>query len=91
MRDHVELQSRLLQCAGGDPPCERVSSWVVQAIRPAELGRRTDAVLFGLCSEHRHLGRAIAIALGFQDGVVVEWAALGDLLREMDAAGLLAS
>lgn len=91
MRDHVELQSRLLQCAGAEPPCEHVSHWVVQAIRPARAGRRTDALLFGLCDAHRYLARDLAIVMGFEEGICVEWRALGDLLREMDEAGLLAS
>lgn len=90
MRDHVELQSRLLQCAGGgSATCERVSGVVVQAIRPADSGRRTDVTLFGLCTFHAPKAGAIVTALGYQEGVVVEWSALGELLTEMERAGLL--
>lgn len=88
MRDHVELQSRLLQCAGGDG-CERVSAVVVQAIRPAESGRRTDVTVFGLCAFHAPKAPAIVTALGYREGVVVEWEGVGSLLDEMRRAGLL--
>lgn len=92
--DHVELQSALLQCAGNmggdDGPCQRVSAWVVHAIRPAEAGRRTDMTLFGVCDGHKQDWRTLVTVAGFREGVLVEWEGLGDLLDELRLAGWVA-
>lgn len=88
--DHVELQHQLLQCAGGrTKACEHVSSWIVQAIRPATHGKRTDAVLFGLCSWHKDTWREVVALLEYREGFITEWEALGMVLTEMRDQGWL--
>ena len=84
----VEVQRALLQCAG-DADCERISTRVVQAIRPSfgQHGERTDVTVFGLCPGHAMHWRNIMRDLGWWEGMCVEWAALGELLDEMQKAG----
>jgi hypothetical protein len=90
--DHVELQRRLLQCAGAmePPPCQEISSWVVQAIRPAAGGTRTDAILFGICETHKPTWMYVVGALGYREGFVIEWSALGEVVADMKRVGWIA-
>jgi hypothetical protein len=58
-------------------------------MRPAHSGRRTDITLFGLCEAHRDDWRDAIYWMGYERGILVEWAGVGSLLEEMDDAGLL--
>ena len=91
--DHTELQARLLRAAAADPQCLRISEWVVQAIRPASGGRRTDVMLVGFCGEHYRDGDLVDVLgeMGYREGVAVAWEGLGALLDGMRQSGLLAS
>ena len=91
--DHVELQARLLRCAADEPQCERMSAWVIQAIRPASGGRRTDVLLVGFCGEHYRRGDLpdVLAEMGYREGGAVAWEGLGALLDVMRESGLLAS
>ena len=84
----VKLRSALLQCAA-ETNCERVSAFVVQAIRPSygEQGERTDVTLFGLCPDHAMHWRRIMRDQGWWEGARVNFDELGELLDEMRAAG----
>ena len=84
-RDHVELQSSLMQCAF----CDRMSEYVHQVLRPASYGRRTDVVLYGTCAAHREVHPIELVADGYREGAVVPWEGLGDLLRLLEESGLL--
>lgn len=87
-RDWSEVQAALLRCAG-DETCERVSAYVIQAIRPSwgQRGKRTDLTVFGVCLGHQPYWREIAGRQGYWDGVCVRWEDSGSLLDEMVGMG----
>lgn len=84
--DHVELQSRLLQCVF----CDGLSRYVVQGIKPGSRRRRTDMTLFGVCAADLHLAPMWCDRNGYYATATVEWEGLGGLVREMAAAGWVA-
>lgn len=90
--DHVELQSRLLTCVGVDvdPECERLSAYVVQAMRPSWGGDRTEVYVFGVCRSCHGMWRELVHASGGHEGVCVPWSGLGTLLAEMREVGWVA-
>ena len=88
-RDRVELQSKLLLCAGAVPACEKISSWVVEAMRPGRGRQRTDVTLFGVCEEHRENVPELLGLMGYSEAAMVEWEGLGELLSGLERAGLL--
>lgn len=87
--DYSEFQGRLLQCAESAPVCERISSWVLLAVKPGSTSHRTDFVLMGSCDQHRDAMVGRFGSGGYADVSVVEWEGVGVLLRELDDAGLL--
>jgi len=99
MTDHAELQAQLLRCVwneffdgdpyGRTPACEKVSSYVVRAVRPSHGGKRTDMGLFGVCSDHKYEWAALMEALDYSQGMLVEWSAVGELFRDLETMGYL--
>jgi len=86
VRDHTDLQRRLLLC----PLCERLSETVMFGARPGTGKLRTDFVIVGACQDDEgavlmHLVRDE----GYRDVQSVPWSGLGRLLRDLDEAGLL--
>jgi hypothetical protein len=94
--DRVELQARLIQCAGtmnfGLKPCETVSAYVGWALAPAEGGRRTNVTLFGVCKQHLHHRQGIEAELaeqGFVNAHLVPYSKVNEVIAFLEEANLL--
>jgi hypothetical protein len=83
--EHVELQAHLLQCGF----CDSVSSLLVRGIRPAGGGRRTDLIVFGVCSDDSLVAQDWCAENGYLDAFCVEWAALPEVLADIEAMGFV--